>query len=60
MKKSRRMRWAGECSTSEEKRNVYRILVGKPGGKIPLGRSIFRREVNIKIDLTLKDGGAMN
>jgi hypothetical protein len=28
----------GACSTNEEKRNAYRILVGKPEGKIPLGR----------------------
>jgi hypothetical protein len=34
-----------------EKRNAYRILVGKPEGKRPLGRSRCRREVNIKMDL---------
>jgi hypothetical protein len=37
MIKSRRMRWA--CSTNREKRNAYRILVGKPEGKRLLGRS---------------------
>jgi hypothetical protein len=36
--KSRRMRWAGPCSTNGEKRNAYRLLVGKPEGKRPLGR----------------------
>jgi hypothetical protein len=36
--KSRRMRWAGNGARMEEKRNAYRILVGKPEGKIPLGR----------------------
>jgi hypothetical protein len=36
--KSRRMRWAGHVARMGEKRNAYRILVGKPEGKIPLGR----------------------
>jgi hypothetical protein len=36
--KSRRMRWAGHVARMEEKRNAYRILVGKPEGKRPLGR----------------------
>jgi hypothetical protein len=34
----------------EEKRNAYKILVGKPEGKIPLGRCRRRWEDNIKID----------
>jgi hypothetical protein len=34
-----------------EKRNAYRILVGKPEGKRPLGRSRHRRVDNIKINL---------
>jgi hypothetical protein len=34
-----------------EKRNAYRILVGKPGGKGPLGRPIRRWADNIKMDL---------
>jgi hypothetical protein len=34
-----------------EKRNAYRILVGKPEGKRPLGRPRLRWEDNIKIDL---------
>jgi hypothetical protein len=47
--KSRRMRWAGHVARMGEKRNAYRILVGKPEGKRPLGR---RRCVdNIKMDL---------
>jgi hypothetical protein len=33
------------------KRNAYWILVGKPGGKIPLGRPRRTREDNIKMDL---------
>jgi hypothetical protein len=36
--KSRRMRWAGHVARMSEKRNVYRILVGNPEGKRPLGR----------------------
>jgi hypothetical protein len=34
-----------------EQRNAYRILVGKPEGKIPLGRPRYRWVDNIKIDL---------
>jgi hypothetical protein len=34
-----------------EKRNAYRILVGKPEGKRPLGKPRRRREDNIKMDL---------
>jgi hypothetical protein len=37
MIKSRRMRWAGYVARMGEKRNAYRILVGKPEGKGPLG-----------------------
>jgi hypothetical protein len=36
--KSRRMRWAGHVARMGEKRNAYRLLVGKLGGKRPLGR----------------------
>jgi hypothetical protein len=39
------------CSTNGEKRNVYRILVGKPEGKRPLGRPRHRLVDKIKIDL---------
>jgi hypothetical protein len=35
MIKSRRMRWAGHVARMGEKRNAYRILVGKPEGKRP-------------------------
>jgi hypothetical protein len=41
----------GVCSTNGEKRNSYRILVGKPEGKRPLGRPRPRWVGNIKIDL---------
>jgi len=33
-----RMRWAGHVARMREERGVYRVLVGKPGGKRPLGR----------------------
>jgi hypothetical protein len=35
--KSRRMRWAGHVARMGERRGVYRVLVGKPEGKRPLG-----------------------
>jgi hypothetical protein len=37
MMKKRRMRWAGNVALMAETRNAYRILVGKPEGKRPLG-----------------------
>ena len=42
----------GECSTygGEERRGVYRVLVGKPEGKRPLGRPRRRLENNIKMN----------
>jgi hypothetical protein len=36
--KSGKMRWMGHVARIGEKRNVYRLLVGKPEGKRPLGR----------------------
>jgi hypothetical protein len=51
MIKSRRMRWAGHVALMEEKRNLYRILVGKPEGKRPLGRPRRRWVDNIKTDI---------
>jgi hypothetical protein len=41
----------GTCGTRGEKRNVYRLLVGKPDGKRPLGRPSRRWIDNIKMDL---------
>ena len=46
--KSRRMRWAGHVARMGEGRGVYRILVGKPEGKRPLGRPRRRWEDNIQ------------
>jgi hypothetical protein len=39
------------CGTNGEKRNVYRLLVGKPEGRRPLGRPGRRWIYNIKMDL---------
>jgi transcription termination factor 2 len=49
--KSRRMRWAGHVARMEEKGNAYRLLVGKPEGKRPLGRPRRRWVDNVKMDL---------
>jgi hypothetical protein len=46
-----RMRWAGHVARVGEGRGVYRVLVGRPEGKRPLGRPRRRREDNIKLDL---------
>ena len=49
--KSRRMRSAGHVARIGKGRGVYRVLVGKPEGKKPLGRSRRRWADNIKMDL---------
>jgi hypothetical protein len=49
--KSRRMRWAGHVARMGEGRGVYRVLVGRPEDKRPLGRPRRRWEDNIKMDL---------
>ncbi|KAJ4452085.1 hypothetical protein ANN_03601 [Periplaneta americana] len=49
--KSRRLRWAGHVAHMGESRNAYRVLVGRPEGKIPLGRPRRRWEDYIKLGL---------
>jgi hypothetical protein len=49
--KSRRMRWAGHVARVGGKRGAYRILVGRPEGRQPLGRPRRRWEDNIKMVL---------
>ena len=49
--KSRRMRWAGHIEHMGEGRGVYRVLVGKPEVKKPVGRPRHRWEDNIKMDV---------
>ena len=46
-----RTRWAGNEACKRERRGAYRVLVGKPEGKRPLGRPRRRQEENIKKDL---------
>jgi hypothetical protein len=45
------MRWAGHVARMGEKRNAYRLLVGMPEGKRPLGRPRCRYVDNIRMDL---------
>jgi hypothetical protein len=49
--KSRRMRWADHVARMGEKRNAYRLLVGKPEGKRPLGRPRRKWVDNIRMNL---------
>jgi hypothetical protein len=58
--KSRRMRWAGHVARMGEGRAVYRVLVGKPERKTPLGRPRRRWEDNIKVDLQEVRCGGMD
>jgi len=45
------MRWAGHAAPMGERRGIYRVLVGKPEGKRPLGRPRHRWEKNITMNL---------
>jgi hypothetical protein len=49
--KSRRMIWAGHVARMGEKRDVYRLLMGKPERRKPLGRPRRRWVDNIRMDL---------
>jgi len=49
--KSRRMRWAGHVARMGEGRGVYRVMVGKPERKSPMGRPRHRWDDNIKMEL---------
>ena len=58
--KSIRMRWAGHVAHTGEERGVYRVLVGEPEGRRPLGRPRSRWEGNIKMDLQEVGYGGMD
>jgi len=58
--KSKRMRWAGRVARMVEKRGVHRVFVGKPEGKIPLGKPRRRWDDNIKMDLQEVGCGGMD
>jgi len=54
------MRWAGHVARMGARRGVYRVLVGKPEAKRPLGRPKHRWEDNIKIDFQEVGCGGMD
>ena len=58
--KYRRMRWAGHVARTGEGRGVYRVLVGNPEGKRPLGRPRRVWENCIKMDLHEVTCGGMD
>jgi hypothetical protein len=59
--KARRMIWAGHVARMGEKRNAYRLLVGKPEGRRPLGRPRRRWLYNaIRMDLVEVERGDVN
>jgi hypothetical protein len=58
--KSRRMRWVGHVARMGEEMNVYRVLMGKPKGKRPLGRQRHRWENGIRVDLRETGWGSVD
>jgi len=58
--KARRIRCAGHVARMGEKRGAYRVLVGKPVGKRPLGRPRGKWKDNIKLDLQGVGCGSMD
>jgi hypothetical protein len=55
--KSRRLRWAGQVARMGERRGAYRVLVGKPQGRRPLGRQRRRWGIILKWILQMWDRG---
>ena len=55
-----RIKWAGHVARMGERRGVYRVLMGKPKGKRPLGRPMRRWEGKIKMDLQEVGCGSMD
>jgi hypothetical protein len=60
MAKPRTMRWAGYVADMGANMNAYRVLVGKPEGKIPLGKPRHRWDNNVKMDLRERGWGDMD
>jgi hypothetical protein len=58
--KLRRMRWAGHVARMGEERSVYRVLVGNPEGKRPMGRPRRRWEDNVRMDFQKVGCGGMD
>jgi hypothetical protein len=54
------MRWAGHVVRTGEERDEFRMLVGRPEGRRPLGRPRRRWEDNIKMDLQEVGLGGMD
>jgi hypothetical protein len=54
------MRWEGNVALVGKTRDAYRVLLGKPDGKRPLGRPRHRWDDNIKMDLQEVEGGGMD
>jgi len=55
--KSRIMRWTEHVARMEDRRREYRVLVVKPEGKRPLGRSVYRWGIILKCVLQKEDAG---
>jgi len=54
------MGWAGHVARIDDRRGIYRVLVGKPEGRRPLGRPRRTWEDNIKTDLQKVGCGGMD
>jgi hypothetical protein len=54
------MRWVGHVARVGDRRGAYRVLVGRPDGKRPLGRPVPRGEDNIKMNLQEVGWGGMD
>ena len=54
------MKWTGHVARMGNMRGVFRVLVGKPVGKRPLGRPTRRWDNNIKMDLQEEGCGGMD
>jgi hypothetical protein len=58
--KSRKMRWAGHVTRMGDRRVSYTVFVGKPEGRIQLGRNRRRWENNIKMEFSEVEGSMLD